>query len=139
MNSRILAFLHFSTVLLNAEVISENSAKAIDSDIISEGNFQKVAKIRIWRKNLVIPVSMLPLDDSSENLSDMNKKLSEIIEEQTRQSKALAKSMVDIKNGIEVRPFLIFLIMGHFEKKGHFDKDGHFETKAQFKIGFFEK
>lgn len=48
---------------------------------------------------------MLPLDDSSENLSDMNKKLSEIIEEQTRQSEALAKSMVDIKNGIEVRPF----------------------------------
>ena len=48
---------------------------------------------------------MLPLDDSSENLSDMNKKLSEIVEEQTRQSEALAKSMVDIKNGIEVRPF----------------------------------
>ena len=45
MNSRMLAFAQFSTVLINAEVISENSAKAIDSDIISEGNFQKVAEI----------------------------------------------------------------------------------------------
>ena len=74
---------------------------------------------------------MLPLDDSSENLSDMNKKLSEIIEEQTRQSEALQKSLVDIKNGIEVRPF--FLIIGH----GHFEKQGHFEKKGQFKNGFF--
>lgn len=72
---------------------------------------------------------MLPLDDSSENLSDMNKKLSEIIEEQTRQSEALAKSMVDIKNGIEVRPFLIIC---------HFEKEGHFEKKGQFKNLFFE-
>ena len=71
---------------------------------------------------------MLPLDDSSENLSDMNKKLSEIIEEQTRQSEALAKSMVDIKNGIEVRPFLII---------GHFKQEGHFEKKRSVQKPFF--
>ena len=81
--------------------------------------FKKWLRFNFEEKTLVIPVSMLPLDDSSENLSDMNKKLSEIIEEQTRQSEALAKSMVDIKNGIEVRPFLI---IGHFEKEGHFEK-----------------
>ena len=50
----------------------------------------------------VIPVSMLPLDDSVDSLGDMNQKLSEIIQEQSRQSEALAKSMVDIKIGIEV-------------------------------------
>ena len=60
----------------------------------------------MWNRGVklfsVIPVSMLPLDDSVDSLGDMNQKLSEIIQEQSRQSEALAKSMVDIKIGIEV-------------------------------------